>query len=194
MMKTEVKEALLEGRSLVFVDEAIFITPSRITHAYAQKNTNCFIDELKTNVKSLAVVAGVSRDLGVDGFLIHQRSINSQNFIQFLEQLMESTIGAKLALFADNCTVHHSKVVKKFTEDHDIKMIYNLPYSPQYNPIEIVWSLVKNKYKREKLDLLLQGRKIKHEILVRKCLLETHQDTVATICTKALKKYFDVDV
>ncbi len=58
----------------------------------------------------------------------------------------------KLAVFADNCTVHHSKAVKSYSEEHDIQIIFNLPYSPQYNPIEIVWSLVKNKYRREKLE------------------------------------------
>ena len=49
-----------------------------------------------------------------------------------------------IALFMDNCTVHHSKVVTEYLKVNNIAAIFNVPYSPQYNPIEHYWGLVKN--------------------------------------------------
>jgi hypothetical protein len=112
MMKSEVRAALAEGWKLVFVDEAMFTTAAKITHSYALKNTNVTVDERATTIEALAVVVGVSRESGIESYLIQKKSINSQAFIRFLEMLIERNPGTKLALFADNCTVHHSKLVK----------------------------------------------------------------------------------
>ena len=38
----------------------------------------------------------------------------------------------------------------------DIELIYNAPYSPEYNPIENVFSKVKNIYKNRKLQALVR--------------------------------------
>ncbi len=37
MMKSEIKAAMEEGRKLIFVDEAMFTSASRLTHAYSMK-------------------------------------------------------------------------------------------------------------------------------------------------------------
>ncbi len=71
--------------------------------------------------------------------------------------------GQRIALFMDNCSVHHSKLVTQFLESNHILRIFNVPYSPQYNPIEHYWGLVKNAYKRHKMDHLVTGRRLKHE-------------------------------
>jgi hypothetical protein len=77
MMRSEVKAALADGRKLVFIDEAMFTTAGRITHAYSAKKTNITIDERINNVESLAVVGAVSREAGLDCYLIKPKSINS---------------------------------------------------------------------------------------------------------------------
>ncbi len=71
------QSALMEGRKLIFVDEAMFTSASRATVAYAPKNINVFVDEMSTSVKALAVVAGVSSEKGLETFLICPKSINS---------------------------------------------------------------------------------------------------------------------
>jgi hypothetical protein len=44
MMKSELKKALEDGRKLIFVDEAMFTTASRMTHAYSNKRSNVIVD------------------------------------------------------------------------------------------------------------------------------------------------------
>jgi transposase len=100
------------------------------------------------NNSALAVIGGVSAEGGFEGYLIKPKSIRGDSFIAFVENLLLVHDPAKLALFMDNCSVHHSKIVTKFLRDLSITAIFNVPYSPEYNPIERVWAIVKNQYKR----------------------------------------------
>ena len=55
----------------------------------------------------------------------------------------------------DNLTVHKSHLVKDLYKQLDIKPIYNLPYSPEFNPIEAVFSKVKAYFNQRRLHNLV---------------------------------------
>ena len=48
--------------------------------------------------------------------------------------------------------MHKSKQVKEVYSELDVKPIYNVGYSPEFNPIESVFSQVKRTYNRERLN------------------------------------------
>jgi len=50
-----------------------------------------------------------------------------------------------LAFFMDNATWHKTDKVKEFCEKNNITLLFLPPYSPEYNPIERVWSFLKSK-------------------------------------------------
>ena len=39
----------------------------------------------------------------------------------------------------------------KFLEETGISVIFNVPYGPEYNPIERVWAQIKLTFKKERL-------------------------------------------
>lgn len=94
----------------------------------------------------------MSVDGGVDHYIVHQRSIRTRQFVTFLEDLSALNLGRRFALFMDNMKVHRSLEAMAAYDRLDIVPLFNLPYSPQYNGIEQVFSLIKNEYKK----LLLQ--------------------------------------
>jgi len=47
----------------------------------------------------------------------------------------------------DNISFHHSKEVKELAELSNKKIIFSPPYSPQFNPIELLFSVMKKKYR-----------------------------------------------
>jgi transposase len=71
---------------------------------------------------------------------------NSQQFIQFLNQLHQSNPHKKLMIILDNGSIHKSKKVQEFITKRDwIKLFFLPPYSPEYNPIERFWQWLKLK-------------------------------------------------
>jgi len=43
----------------------------------------------------------------------------------------------------DNARIHHSRLLKEYKNEKDLKIIYNVPYNPNTNPIEHVFSTIK---------------------------------------------------
>lgn len=52
-------------------------------------------------------------------------------------------------LIMDNAPIHTAKVTGEIIEESGYKYIYLPPYSPELNPIEQFWSVVKSGVKRE---------------------------------------------
>jgi len=58
-------------------------------------------------------------------------------------------------LFCDQLAVHKSQAVKPYYDSLDIVPVYNVGYSPEFNPIEAVFSKVKALYNRQRLNSLI---------------------------------------
>ena len=52
-----------------------------------------------------------------------------------------------VCLFMDNLLVHKSKKSKAKMEELNIRWVFNLPYQCELNPIELVFSKIKQKFK-----------------------------------------------
>ena len=133
--------------------------------AYAPYRQNICVDEKLSSAPAIAMVAGVSVEMGLETYLTKPRSIDSDAFVSFIQQLVSDNEPRDIALFLDNATIHRSKKVTFFFKDSGIHIIYNVPYSPQFNPIEQVWALVKAVFKRRKLELLVQERAVDYKKL-----------------------------
>ena len=46
----------------------------------------------------------------------------------------------KICLFLDNLSANTSDRAKDAMREHGFRWIFNVPYSPEYNPIELVFS------------------------------------------------------
>ena len=54
-----------------------------------------------------------------------------------------------LAFLIDNASWHKTKAVKEYCNNNNITLLFLPPYSPEYNPIERVWSFLKSKIKQK---------------------------------------------
>ena len=70
-------------------------------------------------------------------FMIYTGTMNADRLVEFLEQLVKNK-EQKIFLILDNLRVHHSKIVKKWVEDHKkaIELFFLPAYSPEKNPDE----------------------------------------------------------
>ena len=85
-----------------------------------------------------------------DGLFVAMREpdkFNAQSFHNFMEKLLVvgSTEGRKMVLIKDNAKYHYAKLHREWREEHANRFVlYFLPpYSPDLNPVERVWKLVR---------------------------------------------------
>jgi len=57
----------------------------------------------------------------------------------------------------DNLSVHRSNAVKDRLNEMSIPYIFGPPYSPDYNPIELIFSIAKRELKIKRLRAILNG-------------------------------------
>ena len=78
---------------------------------------------------------------------IFEKSVNIDKFNEFLEKLAANNEGKKVALFMDNLAVHRSNRARAKMTELGIEPVFNLAYSPDFNPIEFCFSHVKRLFK-----------------------------------------------
>jgi len=85
-----------------------------------------------------------------DGRFVYRReqeSFNAQTCQQFLAQLHQASRAARrrVVVIADNAKYHHAKLHKQWRDAHSGRFALDFlpPYSPELNPAERVWKLVR---------------------------------------------------
>lgn len=142
------------GRKLIFLDEVVFSKLSMQKLEWSGKNKNITVDEAKVRAGYIAVCATISEGVGIESLAFQGKAFNQFAYIQFLYWIRYMHNNEPLAIFADNLSVHLCANTMKACRYLNIKMIFNLPYSPDYNPIEMVFSQVKKIFKSERLQKL----------------------------------------
>lgn len=83
-----------------------------------------------------------------DGRLVYRRETECFNAVTcqaFLQQLRTASIVSGRRVITDNAKDHHAKLHRAWREQHAERFAldYLPPYSPDLNPIERVWKLVR---------------------------------------------------
>ena len=60
-------------------------------------------------------------------------------------------------MLLDNLSVHRSHVVRDWAENRGMHLLFNAPYSCQFNPIEWLWGFAKHEFYR---DIMLVEKKL----------------------------------
>ena len=129
---------------------------------------------------TLALLCGISKEQGLEHFQIFEKSVNAEKFKVYLQGLRQAN--GKICLFMDNLGVHTSKKTKKEMKSLGFRWIFNIAYSPEYNPIELVFGMVKRNFKalraKKFIGLIQDG----HEAMVEKAVRQVkNKDIIACV-------------
>lgn len=73
---------------------------------------------------------------------------NTDLFLYWLEIFLLPVLEKGQVVIMDNCSIHKSPKVKELIESVGCRLIYLPPYSPDLNPIENYWAVMKNNIKK----------------------------------------------
>jgi len=137
-----VQQAGLDPQRLVFLDETwaktnmtrtrgrAFCGERLVAHApHGHWKTTTFLAALR--------VSGLTAPLVVDG------AINGEIFLGYVEQHLVPTLRPGDIVILDNLNAHKVAGVQKAIERAQAELWYLPPYSPDFNPIELVFSKFK---------------------------------------------------
>ena len=100
----------------------------------------------------------------IDGIIahhIHHGNITGDRFLMFLEYMLlpqcSAFPGPRSVIIMDNCSTHYVREVKELCDSHGVRLLYLPPYSPDYNPIEELFSVIKAWMKKNFVLLDIMG-------------------------------------
>ena len=126
------------------------------------------VDQANLNETTLALIAGISKKNGLEHYQIFEKSVNKAKFKQYLTGLRAANPDAKICLFMDNLKAHTAEASTKEMKRLGFRYILNVPYSPDYNPIELCFSQFKAKFKALRARKLMGLTNETHEELVKR--------------------------
>jgi transposase len=122
-----------------------------------------------------------------DGKFVYKREegkFNADSFFSFLRYLRKLSAPArrKVVLIIDNARYHHARLHKEWRQKicEDFMLEFLPPYSPDLNPIERAWKLVRRKALHNRYFPTLQHVVIEVEILFREW--EWGSSTLRRLC------------
>ena len=89
-------------------------------------------------------------------------TVDKKKFIKWVEQKLMPVLGnyalcqTNSVVILDNATIHHSEDIVRLIQSKGAKIIYLPPYSPDLNPIELMFGVYKRMLKKiynEKLSV-----------------------------------------
>ena len=148
----EIAQVKAEGRVFIYLDEINFAKRAITLREWSANNSNLCVDQEDVYVGFRNVIACMNEEKGIVRVRIQPVTVDSYDFGEFLLQLSRKLREVPIALFMDNASIHKSRGVKPIYEDRDIKPVFNVPYSPDFNPIEAVFSKVKRLFSNSRLN------------------------------------------
>ena len=149
------EQAEHEGRVLVFADETLFTKRALKQREWSAKNTNLAADQEELYVGYRSALASMTEEKGICLVGISDAPVKEPEFCAHISKLRAKAGKRPIALFMDNLWVHKQKDVRELMAKLDIKPIYNVAYSPEFNPIEAVFSKVKRQFSCQRLHNLV---------------------------------------
>ena len=98
-----------------------------------------------------------------DASMIHKEitgALNGATFLEYIRNDLAPTLKPGDIVIMDNLRVHKVNGVRQAIEDKGASVLYLPPYSPDMNPIEMLWSKIKAFLRKEKArdaDLLIDA-------------------------------------
>ena len=151
-LRLNLRQAIDAKKSIIYLDEVMFTNSSILKVEYSAKYTNIEVDYKRFNLKTTAVIAAISKEDGLTLFKCYDKSIDREKYIDFIKELRRKIGNRRSTLFVDNLRVHKCNECLNTCRDQEFDVIFNTPYSPQFMPIELVFSQVKRVFKQLKTN------------------------------------------
>ena len=91
----------------------------------------------QTSILSDLSLAGVEAIMTVEG------AVDTLVFDTYVERLLRPTVRAGDVLVLDNLAAHRASCIERVAAECDATVIWLSPYSPDFSPIEMMWSKIK---------------------------------------------------
>ena len=142
-------QAGLDADDVVVLDE--FSSNLDLTRCYgrAQAGERVYEAAPRNTPPNTTTIAALTNQ-GSGPALVFEGSLNRAIFEMYIEQVLGPTLRAGQVVVLDNASAHHDGRIAELVAACGCRLVYLPPYSPDFSPIELVFSKAKGQLRRLK--------------------------------------------
>jgi len=134
--------ASLPASSLVFLDETGAKTNMTRNYGRAPRGTRAGDDVPNGHWNTTTLIAAITLE-GAQAPMVIDGATDTDVFATYLEQVLAPILRPGMIVVMDNLSSHKSPRIREIIAQQGATLCYLPPYSPDLNPIEMMWSKVK---------------------------------------------------
>ncbi|WHS95893.1 IS630-like element ISRm10-1 family transposase (plasmid) [Sinorhizobium kummerowiae] len=132
----------LDPEKLIFIDETGLSTKMARLRGRALRGERCRAGVPHGHWKT-TTFTGALRLTGMTAPFVYDGAMNGNVFLAYVEQVLLPTLQAGDVVVMDNLPAHKTSGVRDAIERAGAKLMFLPPYSPDFNPIENAFSILK---------------------------------------------------
>jgi len=141
-LKKKFKKNLPDYKNIVCIDETYFYDNSTKNYGWSLCGSRLrHIGKVKKTKYSVIMAIQYNKILYYE---IHKTNIKTNLYAIFIKKLC--TMFTNKYILMDNVAFHKSKIINNIITQSNNKIMFIPPYSPEFNPIEEVFSQIKSHY------------------------------------------------
>ena len=128
--------------NIISIDEMSITLNNKPYYGWSKCNERCVYfnkNRIVDNKRYSLLVA--SSNHKIINYSIVKGSFNTIKFTNFIKKIHNKNF----IYFMDNAIIHKSKLFNQYVNQNNLNIIYNAPYHSEFNPIEYIFSLLRNK-------------------------------------------------
>lgn len=135
--------------SIVSIDESAICSNLFPVYGYSEKGKKLHVPTKSMRTKKSSLLMAISSQR-VEHVSILKENVNSSSFLKFIRELILKIDGTSKRVFLmDNVSFHKSQTIQNEITSRGHMLLFTPPYSPDTNPIENVFSLIKRKIRKD---------------------------------------------
>jgi transposase len=132
---------------LVYSDETGIDDNEVMLTGWAPRGERCHAQKKAERTTRYNITAALNLNLLFAPFLFEGYSTKAVYEI-YVEQVLAPALKPGMVVVIDNASFHKSKKIIELIEAVQCRVLFLPPYSPDFNPIEHLWTAVKNAIKK----------------------------------------------
>ena len=138
----------------ICIDESSFCVNDHSLYGYSKKGFQIKkIFKHKRYKERYTLLSAINKNGFINNKII-DGSVNSDIYLDFFKNNINNF--KNKYILHDNARIHHTKKLKEYCSENNIFLLYIPPYTPEFNPIELIFSILKNHFRKFKHDNIIE--------------------------------------
>lgn len=133
---------------LIFIDEVGFGVSTLKDKGLSTKGKPIYMPDKNKSVKNISMIMSINSNEIIE-YDMYDEPIDSFKFYSFINKIIKKLKCDNYTFIFDNVSFHHNKETLKLITESKNHYIFTPPYSPNFNPIENVFGIIKKNYKNK---------------------------------------------